>query len=37
MWLFQTNIPGTGVAIKVFLSNWIEAANGDTMYELQKH
>ena len=36
-WLFSTNIPGTGVAIKVFMSNWIEAANDEVMYSLQKH
>ena len=37
MWLFSTNIPGIGVAIKVFMSNWIEAANDEIMYSQQKH
>ena len=37
MWSFTTNIPGTGVAIKVFMSQWIEAANSEEMYSQQKH
>jgi len=37
MWLFQTNIPGTGVGVKVYLSQWIVAANDEVMYSLQKH
>ena len=36
-WLFSTNIPNTGVAIKVFMSQWIEAANDEVMYSQQKH
>ena len=32
MELFQTNIIGLGIPIKIFLSQWIESANDDVMF-----
>jgi hypothetical protein len=36
MWLFTTNIPNIGIPIKVFLSQWVEAANSDEMYQVPR-